>query len=65
MVKKLSVTLVREVMKIGDQLVYNKFIANEARKRGLSVSLKNELNQIGKLKLYFDFIVAVREQFTI
>jgi len=65
MVKKLSVTLVWEVMKIGDQLVYNKFIANEARKRGLSVGLKNELNQIGKLKLYFDFIVAVREQFTI
>lgn len=47
-------------MKIGDQLVYNKFIANEARKRGLSVGLKNDLNQIVELEPYFDF--SINEQ---
>lgn len=39
------------------QLEYNKFIANEARKRGLSVGLKNDLNQIERLKDFFDFSV--------
>lgn len=39
------------------QLDYNKFIANEARKRGLSVGLKNDLSQIEKLKDFFDFSV--------
>lgn len=43
-----------------DQLAYNKFLANEARKRGLSVGLKNDLNQINELVEYFDF--AVNEQ---
>jgi len=43
-----------------DQLAYNKFIANEARKRGLSVGLKNDLNQIVELEPYYDF--AVNEQ---
>jgi endo-alpha-1,4-polygalactosaminidase (GH114 family) len=43
-----------------DQLKYNKFIANEARKRGLSVGLKNDLNQIATLEPFFDF--AVNEQ---
>ena len=43
-----------------DQLAYNKFIANEARKRGLSVGLKNDLNQIVELEPYFDF--SVNEQ---
>jgi hypothetical protein len=38
-----------------DQLAYNKFIANEARKRGLSVGLKNDLEQITELEPYFDF----------
>ncbi len=38
-----------------DQLAYNKFIANEARKRGLSVGLKNDLDQIIELEPYFDF----------
>jgi len=38
-----------------DQLAYNKFIANEARKRGLSVGLKNDLNQVIELEPYFDF----------
>lgn len=42
------------------QLAYNKFIANEARTRGLSVGLKNDLNQIVELEPYFDF--AVNEQ---
>ena len=43
-----------------DQLAYNKFIANEARKRGLSVGLKNDLDQIIKLEPYYDF--SVNEQ---
>ena len=43
-----------------DQLKYNKFIANEARIRGLSVGLKNDLDQIVELEPYFDF--AVNEQ---
>lgn len=38
-----------------EQLAYNKFIANEARKRGLSVGLKNDLDQIVDLEPYFDF----------
>lgn len=40
-----------------DQLAYNKFIANEARKRGLSVGLKNDLDQIIDLEPYYDFVV--------
>jgi len=40
-----------------EQLVYNKFIANEARKRGLSVGLKNDLEQLDSLKDFFDFSV--------
>lgn len=43
-----------------DQLAYNKFIANEARKKGLSVGLKNDLNQISELVPFFDF--SVNEQ---
>ena len=43
-----------------DQLAYNKFLANESRKRGLSVGLKNDLDQIKDLIEYFDF--AVNEQ---
>jgi len=43
-----------------DQLAYNKFIANEAHKRELSVGLKNDLDQIIKLVDYFDF--SVNEQ---
>ncbi len=43
-----------------DQLAYNKFIANEARKRGLSVGLKNDLEQITELEPYYDF--SVNEQ---
>lgn len=43
-----------------DQLAYNKFIANEARMRGLSVGLKNDLTQVNELEPYFDF--AINEQ---
>lgn len=43
-----------------DQLAYNRFIANEARARGLSVGLKNALDQIPDLVSYYDF--AVNEQ---
>ena len=38
-----------------EQSAYNKFIANEAHKRGLSVALKNDLDQISELEPYFDF----------
>jgi len=43
-----------------DQLLYNKFIVNEAHRRGLSVGLKNDLEQISTLEAFFDF--AVNEQ---
>lgn len=42
------------------QLAYNKFIANEARNRGLTVGLKNDLNQIQELEPFFDF--SINEQ---
>ncbi len=43
-----------------DQLAYNRFIANEAHQRNLSVGLKNDLDQILQLVEYYDF--AVNEQ---
>lgn len=43
-----------------DQLAFNRFIANEAHRRGLSVGLKNDLDQVTELVEYFDF--AVNEQ---
>lgn len=43
-----------------DQLAFNKFIANEAHKRGLSVGLKNDLEQIPELVDFYDF--SVNEQ---
>lgn len=43
-----------------DQLAYNRFIANQAHTRNLSVGLKNDLNQIDQLLEYYDF--AVNEQ---
>ena len=43
-----------------DQLSYNRFIADEAHKRGLAVALKNDLDQGAALVDYFDF--AVNEQ---
>ncbi|WP_037339086.1 endo alpha-1,4 polygalactosaminidase [Saccharospirillum impatiens] len=43
-----------------DQLAYNRFIANEAHRRGLAVGLKNDLDQVAELVEYYDF--AVNEQ---
>lgn len=43
-----------------DQLAFNRFVGNEAHKRGLSVGLKNDLDQIPELVSYFDF--SVNEQ---
>ncbi len=43
-----------------DQLAFNRFLANEARTRGLAVALKNDLDQIPELVDYFDF--SVNEQ---
>ena len=37
------------------QLSYNKFLAAEAHKRGLSVGLKNDLDQVKQLEPYFDW----------
>ena len=43
-----------------DQLKYDAFLANQARGRGMSAVLKNDLGQIIKLLPYFDF--ALNEQ---
>jgi len=43
-----------------DQLKYDVFLANQARHRGMSAVLKNDLGQITKLLPYFDF--ALNEQ---
>lgn len=43
-----------------DQLAYNRFIANQARQRGLGVGLKNALEQVDELVEYYDF--SVNEQ---
>jgi len=43
-----------------DQFDYNRFLAIEAKKRGLLVGLKNDLPQVKDLVVYFDF--AVNEQ---
>ncbi len=43
-----------------DQLAFNRFIANAAHARSLSVGLKNDLDQIAELVDYFDF--SVNEQ---
>lgn len=40
-----------------DQLAFNRHLANEAHERGLSVGLKNDLSQVGKLVDYYDFAV--------
>lgn len=42
------------------QLAYNKWLADEAHKRKLSIGLKNDLDQIPELVDHFDF--AVNEQ---
>ena len=43
-----------------DQLLFNQLLANESHSRGLSVGLKNDLDQVEELVEYFDF--AVNEQ---
>lgn len=43
-----------------DQLAYNRWLAAEAHKRGLSVGLKNDVDQVKDLVTHFDF--AVNEQ---
>lgn len=40
-----------------DQLAFNRFLANEAHARELSVGLKNNVDQINELVDYFDFTV--------
>lgn len=40
-----------------DQLEFNKFLAYESHIRGLSIGLKNDINQIEELEPYFDFIL--------
>ncbi|WP_300368756.1 endo alpha-1,4 polygalactosaminidase [Hydrogenimonas sp.] len=39
----------------GDQIDYNRFLAEEAHRRGLAVALKNDLDQIEALEPSFDF----------
>jgi len=43
-----------------DQLLYNRYLATEAHHRGLSIGLKNDLDQVATLEPYFDF--ALNEQ---
>ncbi|ADV46176.1 endo alpha-1,4 polygalactosaminidase [Nitratifractor salsuginis] len=43
-----------------DQIDYNRFLAREAHKRGLSIGLKNDLEQVKVLEPWFDF--ALNEQ---
>jgi hypothetical protein len=38
-----------------DQLAFNRFLANNARSRGLGVALKNDAEQAGELVDYFDW----------
>ena len=38
-----------------DQLAYNRFLATEAHARGLSIGLKNDLDQVGDLMADFDW----------
>jgi len=44
-------------LSFNDQIKYNKYIAEEAKKRGLVVALKNDLAQISELVDNFDFLV--------
>jgi len=43
-----------------DQINYNKWLANAAHARGLSIGLKNDLEQVAALEPYFDW--ALNEQ---
>jgi hypothetical protein len=42
-------------LRASDQARYNMWLANQAHRRGLSVALKNDLEQVRKLLPYFDF----------
>jgi hypothetical protein len=42
----------------GTQLDYNRFLAREAHARGLSVGLKNDLEQVGDLLADFDWALS-------
>lgn len=44
----------------GDQIAYNIWLSTEAHRRGLSIGLKNDLDQIPQLLPYFDW--ALNEQ---
>lgn len=44
-------------IKASDQLAYNKFLSRAAHSRGLSIGLKNDLNQAAELEPYFDWII--------
>jgi hypothetical protein len=39
----------------GDQLRYDVWLANQAHRRGLSVALKNDVEQVDDLLPYFDY----------
>jgi len=41
-----------------DQIEFNKFLAIEAKKRGLLIALKNDLNQADELVGYYDLLIA-------
>ncbi len=42
----------------GDQLRYNRMLAQEAHERGLAIALKNDTDQVADLVDYFDFAVV-------
>jgi hypothetical protein len=44
-------------IKASDQLAYNIFLSQAAHSRGLSIGLKNDLNQVAELEPYFDWII--------
>jgi len=41
-----------------DQLVYNRWLANEAHARGLSIGLKNDSDQVADLLPFFDWALT-------
>lgn len=40
-----------------DQIAYNIWLSNQARARGLAIGLKNDLEQVGDLQPFFDWIL--------
>jgi hypothetical protein len=47
-------------LKAADQIDFNKYLAQQAHNRGLSIGLKNDLDQVSSLVSYFDW--ALNEQ---